>query len=260
MIRVCGHIPSPDERRAWHPLARLLGGDRVADGPATTGVDRSDLVTHIEDQGQTGSCVWQARARAVDLVARAAGVPIEWRSVQFGYALTRMLERPDVYQPIVDEGCTPAIAAMVATQWGMPPASLLPFDPATINSEPSVTQFIAAADHVLDGEYVIDGDDRARGIATALDIAHFATLAILVDEGFDNTGGITPVGLPHGKTRGWHDVCAVGYVAVNGVVVAIKIVNSWSIGWGAGGFAWLSAERVNHSTTRSVQCFVTKPR
>jgi len=260
MNRVCGHIHNPDAVRTWQPLAALIGSEKVAAGPAATVVDRSDLVSHIEDQGQTGSCVWQARARAIDLVARAAVAPIEWRSVQFGYAVTRMLARGSVDVPLTDEGCSPELAAIVAATWGMPPASALPFNADHINDEPSVVNLIKAADHTLGGEYVIDGTDRAQLIAAAIDAGHFPTLAVVVDEGFDRTDGQMPIGEPFGNVRGRHDICAIGYLSAGGVVSAIKIVNSWGSAWGQGGFAWLAAERVNHESTVSVQCFTSKPR
>ena len=247
-VRGAGHRfdPAPRKLPSWSSVAAAAG---IAPHPEYA----RQLCGEVRDQGHTSSCVWQAKCRALDMAARIVGVVQPWFSVSFGYRLTRAIARETWRTPLVDDGCFPALAEMVAVGWGLVPESVEPFDPDRINEEPDLMRVVDASSHVQTGEYEILGD-RWAGITQALDAGHFPTLAVRVDASFDDCRGEV-VGGSSGPDRGHHDVCAISYWGSQ-----LLIVNSWGTDWGDGGFAWLTADRIADPTTRDIYVTTCSPR
>lgn len=193
----------------------------------------------VRDQGSTSSCVGQALAAAAEI---AIGHKARFSAIA-AYTIARMLERDRWQDQLTDQGSYPLLATLglqrhgfVAKNWD------------DVNSELPLDLLENGVTHKLTQYYRIPGPGSFEGIRRSLAAGNAVTLAVTVDQSFDGTDGHWPVPAPSGPSRGSHYVCAVGY-GPDG----IKILNSWSSGWGAAGYAWLSPERVEHETTKDRQ-------
>jgi C1A family cysteine protease len=67
---------------------------------------------------------------------------------------------------------------------------------------------------------------------------------VITDAFFHPTGGVV-LDLQPDAERAGHAVLAVGYGASTTGDSAILVRNSWGLGWGLGGYAWLSSAYVS---------------
>ena len=99
-------------------------------------------------------------------------------------------------------------------------------------------------------QHVADGDNIVLGINC---YANFDNIG-----SYHNTYCLADV---YGSNLGGHAVCVVGYddtMTTHDGVGALKLVNSWGIGWGAQGYFWMSYEAVKSPITSHQQAIYLK--
>lgn len=211
------------------------------------------LFPPIGDQGPIGACA----AWCFGYYLRAA-LASRWHvdngttpdlpdtlSPRFVYDLTR--QRMGTYPQ--DSGSNMKTAASVLLDLGCAPERDLPYtgkaDNGPIDAE--ITEHVkqAGAFYGVSGYYRCAGTGQALvdSIVATLDQGYPVALAILVPQSFMNTRGDGRVPTPSGSETilGGHAVCCVGNYYDNSFAGggALVFANSWSAGWGQGGYGFL---------------------
>jgi len=160
-LRKFGYKPS--KRKGPH-IRHLLAPRLGVALPAA--VSLAPYCGPVADQGQTGSCVGQAIARAIYIRQGVLGTPCAWPSPASVYTLARCIERGPTPvgltpSPLQDDGCSPEDAFAGALQWGVARNDAWPFDPATIDFEPPFLGLEDALCCKLTGSYSVPCDSTA---------------------------------------------------------------------------------------------------
>lgn len=208
----------------------------------------ADAALPILDQGRLGSCVGQAVSEAIYMREVAQGVPGATLSSRlWNYYMGRAVDGA-----LWDGDCGTSFGSAFEgiAKLGFPPESAWPYDDTNTGSGsdpfrrvPGDAVYSLAYDtRIPDGQvayHAIETTDDAR----AAIVANFPVLVgVLVDEAFCK-GAIDaakPVPPPT-KPSGGHALVCVGYDVVEGEL-AFRIRNSWSSGFGDGGYCWFTAE------------------
>ena len=233
-----GFRPSPHDHRDW-PLERL-GVDPRASIPLE--VSYEGLVDEVFEQSGP-SCVGEATARAWHLRARIQGEPAPcYPDALAVYALARAAEFIDASRPLEDSGAFPRCALQAVSECGVVARGTWQ-DPTRLR-RPDWAALRASADRRVVRYARLWTAQDAR---SALAAGHPVLVGIDCDESFlDYSGGVW-AGMT-GPAVGGHAVAAVGYRAG-----AIRIVNSWSTGWGEAGFGWLADSVINAAELWAVE-------
>lgn len=219
----------------------------------------------VRDQKTTSACVGFSLAEAIALriaylrakAARAAGIlaaAFPFPSPTGIYAVARAEERRDPANgkspstPLRDEGCQPGLAVQGLAEYGVPSSAAWPFDPATINAEPTWGELSAASAFILNGYYAITDTGAARILAVRQAIANgFPVPAGTdVDQPFEDCASDKPITAPIGPLLGGHMISLIGYKPDPARVgrYLFRILNHWSDQWGDAGLAWVTEEFV----------------
>jgi C1A family cysteine protease len=204
-------------------------------------------VSKVMDQGQLSCCVGEALTRAIHVRMAHAGMPIAYPSILGTYNIARALGRPVASEKLVDEGSEPRLAMKGIKEWGVPPESAWPFDPAMVNTELPLDVLEKASAFKLTAWHRIDslGKGRVEDICQAIAAGYPVICGVEVDQAFeDYAGGATPLTAPGKDTFGGHMLCLLGYRTVNGQR-QVRGINSWSNTWGDRGFFWADESWVN---------------
>lgn len=230
------------------PIARLIG---VADAASTYESYQPEWFQQyfarfpVRDQAGTSACVAFARLRAIHMAAFGRGSVLPYPSELAAYAGYRMQagQRGD---ELIDSGSYPAAAAQYERDRGLVAENAWPWMPSIVNCEPDWATEAETIDHALTGEYEpSDGPSRNAELATAIRQGHNPVIAVRADKAFFETDGFHEIP-PDDGTGSWHAIPLVGFARV-GDRFSFITTNSWGIGWGNLGFAWLSHERVAQS-------------
>lgn len=190
--------------------------------------DLSAYVGRVRDQGDTGSCVGQALAAAIEMTSAARfGVPVNL-SPRWLYAIAREAEKKGA---IADDGSFPRLAMQAARARGLLKESAFPFSVEDINRRPAPADSLGAFDAKGLAYYRIEatGRDRLDALTEALIRGYGVLFGMNVDAAYTRNEGDTVRGM--GTSIGGHMQTAV---AVDGVTV--RVLNSWGTGWGDRGF------------------------
>lgn len=207
----------------------------------------------IMNQGQVGSCVGHATDGSIETRLVIVGTPLSHRSPVWIYDVARCIERardnagvPNSQLPaLTDDGSQPADAWTGVTQWGLAAYADRPTSDDTANVEPSLGLVESASDVILTGAYRIDDVGAARILAmkTALANGYPVTMAIQVDEAFEEWDGKSPLGAPDPNSiLGGHYIYVTGYDTQSNGTTIFNGPNSWTDQWGDGGF-WIGSEQ-----------------
>lgn len=222
-----------------------------ADAPLPDAVSLVQFAGPVADQGQTSSCVGQAVARAIFIRQAVAGTPCAFPSPAWIYAMARVLERGPtpvgtVPQPLQDDGCAPdeaIAAASTALGWGAASGTAYPFNPDTINDEPSLEGAELGLCCVINAHYSIPTDAAAEQLVMQ-SLAHGYPIVRggpCGDETQKYPGGDAVIGSVVNPESG-HETCIVGYDH-NGPGGSLRFIemNSWGLEWGNAGFGWTNS-------------------
>jgi hypothetical protein len=255
-----GYLPDTHDKTKDLNVRHLLGARRGV--PAGFSLEQYVSLTGVKDQGQTGSCVGQAFAMAVFIRCAVLGTPIPFPSPVNIYTVARGIDRPDFTSALQDNGSMPNQAVRGMAEWGVTSNDKWPFDPATINDEPTWEELEDASVFELDGAYRIDtaAAERLADIQQALSSGFPVAIGLGVDQAFeDYMGGQNADGStatvtapdPNGILGG-HMLCLLGYKP-DGRRTIYRGIDSWGVAWGDGGLFW--ADEGFLTTALLTDCF-----
>ena len=219
--------PSADVRR-------FQVGGRVASLPPR--VDLRPLMTPIEDQRQTNSCVANAVAGAYEyLVKRHLGDEAYDVSRLFIYYNARVEEGGEDE----DEGTTIESAIAGLTEHGACSEETWPFDEERVNEEPDEEAYEEAAQFLIEDVAAVPTSLEAW--KSCLAEGYPIVFGLLLYDSFDRhrKRGLVPVPTAREAAReehGGHAMLCVGYSDPDEVFI---VRNSWGPRWGDRGYCYI---------------------
>lgn len=230
------------------PVAALLARSqplRRARQTLPACVDLRKWCSPIEDQGNLGSCTAQAGVGLMEYYQRRAyGHHLDGSRRFLYYATRRLMGETG------DSGAYLRSTMKAMALHGIPPEEQWPYLEAAYDSEPPASVYALALAYRATTYYRLDpaglsADGVLREVKTSLAanlpaMFGFSVYSSIPGEG-EGTGNI-PVPQASDHLEGGHAVVAVGYDdshKVGAARGALLIRNSWSTGWGEGGYGWL---------------------
>lgn len=212
----------------------------AAAAPLTTAdsIDHSDRLDAVQSQ-RGGTCVGYAESSALFLGAQLAGTPIRRPSPTLIVAMAQLKANPG--QPIDCYGCQPTIAAENLADRGVVAVDEWPETTETLVTIPAEEIWARAEGATAQGVYrVPNGTDESivEGMKQALRRGLCPPFGMMVDDKYAQIGSGIYDGRG-GTELGLHMQVVVGWSAI---MQAFKVLNSWGTTFGAGGFAWISAQ------------------
>lgn len=191
----------------------------------------------VEDQGPIGSCTAQAVIGLVEYLMRVGGAGVEDMSRMFLYKTTRR-----VLGLVGDSGAYLRSTIKALALFGVPPEHSWPYDAGLIDAEPEAyhysfaRNFRAIAYARMDGYGSGDTLDNVKrtlldGFPVAFGFPVYDSIETVGEPDF-----VIPFPTPGDRLIGGHAVLAVGY---DDETQALIIRNSWGLGWGFQGYAFL---------------------
>jgi hypothetical protein len=231
--------PASPRRSAYGAIMRAAGGLPLA----WSNVDESRAA--VLDQGSSESCVWNALASCIQDIT---GGPLISRLA--GYAPTRVMggESRDA---LVDDGCVPADAVAVASQYGVCLELDWSFDLAKVNIMPSWDVLQRASAYRVTAWERISvapsalGDELARILVTGKPIRY----GQLVGSAYQalQPGAVYST-VEHDGGGHMQKICGYRPSTIPGLR-DFRVQNSWGPDWCAGGFSWVSEAVLLDPTT-----------
>lgn len=194
----------------------------------TPAIDLRPSLLPVRYQGRRPSCLAFASSTAHEHLALFA----EHLCVE--YLFFHAVARTPGQNP--HAGTTMAAAAAALVDEGQPAESAWPYtsDQLTPWTPPAIASTLHKA-------IMTPGALDFAGVVAALDAGAPVVLGLVITDSFyrpDGTGRV-PIRAPDTE-RGGHAVLAVGHGIDEGAgEPALLIRNSWGLGWGQGGYAWL---------------------
>lgn len=221
------HAESP-RRSAFGAIARASG-----DLPPSFAIV-DEATANVLDQGGTSTCVWNALAACVQIVTRG---PLISRLA--GYGPTRAMGG-ETLADLVDDGCIPADAVAVASQYGVCFEVDWPFDESKVNVMPPWDVLArASAYRVSAWERLVSmglSDELARVLVAGQPVMY----GQLVGSAYMNLAPGIVYANPE-PNGGGHMQTIVGFrpSAVVQGTRDFRVQGSWSRAFCQSGFAWV---------------------
>ena len=220
-------------------------------------VDLRPLMTPVEDQGQTNSCVANAVAGAYEYWVKKATKSEENISRLFVYYNARWRDGSQDK----DEGSVIQFAMEGLSKFGACSEQNWPFDPRLIAKKPNGEAYkLAAPNRVQDMAQVpLEPEAWKQALAEGKPIVFGCLLFDSFDE-CSKRGGVVPMPAPDALARGTHSghsMCAVGYNDAEKVFI---VRNSWGPKWGDGGYCYMPYSYLLNPKLNSGDCWVFVPR
>lgn len=226
-----GCVPDLVDHVVEDLLERPLVGSVPADLPRE--LDVSALRARVYDQGGSESCVGQAFATSLYVLAQRQGAPIAEPSAKAIWDLARLVDTPNHLENV---GCRFRAALVGMQEYGLVAATRWPLTDENYNAKPPLDVFEAA-----DGSTLRDWYRFAAGVGSAtlarvaMAKGHVPVFSMPVDLPFALiSDGTIYEGMTEDE-RGKHAMALVGYG--DGYLL---ISNSWGRGWGVNGVGRIS--------------------
>ena len=218
----------------------LVGQEEVKAGVASDGQVELPERTPISDQGRRPSCVANAGCDSLELIMPD---PVVQLSRLFAYKNSRLLHGEGAN----DNGTYGRTMFQSFSKIGCAPEALWTYDErpesegGVVNQRPLLAVYEAAYDHKIEGYYAIKAamSMRADEVEAALRLQHPTFITMQVGQAFadfDGTGDV--VWNAPSRPIGRHAMVVVGVRWDSRGRRHFKLRNSWTRGWGEGGYAW----------------------
>lgn len=242
------------------------------DWDVTTITSQFDLRQHtgeIEDQTVTNSCIGKTVISACEVLLSQAGSFRDLSSL-FVYYNARAH-----YGAVTDSGTNFVSALSQATKRGVCDLSLWPYDPAKVNDTPTdaayndgltrlVTRYerIGAIGKDAQGNNQLEANRVITDTRVALSCGYPVLFSMGLHQAFPNWRGeqaksvySQPTMTPESpEYAGHHAMIAVGYDNARKCFI---IENSWGIGWGDGGYAYIDFDTFGNNVAAN-EAFVIR--
>jgi len=195
----------------------------------------------VDNQGQLSDCVADGTCTALEFVQIRNGRPFVKLSRLFVYYDARL----QTHDTANDTGTYVRLAFASLTSIGTCPETAWPYDPSMVFTRPSWASYQAAYPNKCTSFYNIDPDVVSAGgsglvnaIKSALQAQHPVVFGMTVDAAYQNIGSDGIVAMPSANRvgPGGHCQVLVGYDDNRQVWI---VQNSWGVGWGDNGFAYV---------------------
>lgn len=263
MLKIASFVIRPPYAFGWEPDPfspdDLPFKDCPLDVPAgQTLIDNSQYFKPISNQLSLPSCTanagvdfWEA-VLIKELVRKGMPLAEAQKAVPdlsrlFAWYYGRLYMDPP-QNGNINSGCYNRLIMEVIARFGLPKESLWPYDTALSCTRPSITSQREAFQRRSKAFYNLQerGSALVDKVLNALNQVPGVTFGTgLGSEFFDYTGGVI---YPPNSVVGRHAMVIVGYDPQK---AAFKVRNSWSPGWGLGGYCFMSVDYILWNQTGS---------
>jgi C1A family cysteine protease len=227
------HRDRPDHRDQFFPTSIL---DRFGMPNSFSLRGAPGLV--VEDQANLGSCTCNAGTTGHEFILQKHGVTIQLSRL-WAYARVREFEGCPLTE---DNGAQIRDVVKVLAKYGCPPEALWPYDVTKWSQRPPTSTDIEAAKHKLTYYYRCSTLGAIRlSISQGYPVVGGFEVPENMMSTFCQKTGIVKLPAPEEGYVGGHAVLFMGY---NDERQMLEFQNSWSTGWGDGGYGWLPYEFV----------------
>lgn len=229
----------PDDASIDAPVMELQPGAP----PTPSMVDLARYCSPVEDQGHVGSCVANAVVGALEYLLLRDGYGYEELSRLFVYYNARRIG-----DRLGQSGTTAQRALAGIMAWGVCPASMWPYQPLMVDSQPTTDCYTKAQNFKgLQIAQVGWGDGVRQMLANNLPVCIAMRTAPGDFARARESGKLEPPANGQWEQAGGgHAMLAVGYDDHRN---AWLVRNSWGAGWGNGGYVWIDYDYLHHYTT-----------
>jgi len=214
----------------------LAGAQVNMPGVETNGVlDLRKWCSPVENQSSAGSCVGNGVVGALEFLQIRNGQPFSDLSRLFVYYNSRLMHKSQDK----DSGTYISLAFGTLSSLGTCAETKWPYDLSKLFIRPTWGSYREAYANKIDSYYKIGGVGQTRidFIQRALRAQHVVVFGMTVDKTFmDYAGGIMAMPTPNRQTEGGHCMVIVGY---DNNTQCWIVRNSWGIGWGENGYAYI---------------------
>lgn len=220
-------------------------------------VDLRPLMTPVEDQGQTSSCVANAVVGAYEYWVKKATRQDDDISRLFVYYNARWRDGSQDK----DEGSVIQLAMEGLAKFGACSEKVWPFDKKLLLQKPGADAYKDAAPRRVQdmAQVPLTVEAWKQALAEGKPIV----FGCLLFDSFDQCnarGGVVPMPAPEDlsrKSHSGHAMCAVGYSDTEKVFI---VRNSWGSKWGDKGYCYMPYDYLMNSRFNDGDCWVFVPR
>lgn len=213
----------------------------VPDYPPSFDMRSTNWMSPIKDQGQLGSCVGHGVTEAMETIYRKNGRQPDFiGSPLYAYWNARWWSRSTA----TDSGAYVRYGMKGAVNWGVCADSLWPYIESKYAVKPTAQAYADGNTRDATSWYAIKAGDQASQVMHAVGKLQapvpigFTCFASLMSSQTTNTGIIDPP-KANEQVIGGHCVPVIGYDTAKDWFI---FKNSWTQGWGDGGYGYLRGE------------------
>ncbi len=229
---------------------------KISTGGLPRKVDMRPLMTKVENQGQTSSCVANAVAGAYEYwIKRITG-----KSQDVSRLFVYYNARWRAGDQDKDGGSYIQMAMEGLGDFGVCSEQTWPFEKKILKKKPNRSSYQEAADFRVNErlQVPLDLDAWKHCLAEGMPIVFGCVLFESFDQ-CNQRGGVVPMPSPQEVTReshGGHSMCCVGYSDVDQVFI---IRNSWGTDWGDAGYCYMPYNYLMNPKFNDSDCWVFVP-
>ena len=258
--------PIPAGRRSGYKLMaarpgalQFVAGEAVASAKLPNKVDLRPLMTPIEDQGDTNSCVAHAVAGAYEYWIKKAVHQDKSVSRLFVYFNARWRDGSQDK----DDGSVIQLAMEGLSTFGACSETIWPFDPKLTLKQPTPDAYKDGATYRVHdmAQVPLELDAWKQALAEGKPIVFGCEVFDSFDDCSDpDRGGVVPMPAPGDiarAERSGHSMCVVGYSDSESVFIER---NSWGVDWSDDGYCYFPYNYLMSPTFNDGDCWVFVPK